>query len=75
MMQGKIEQAILHYSEALRIKPDDAEIHNRLGLALVSQGQFDNAVIHFQKAVNLKADFIAARNNLYKAQNDMKHIN
>jgi tetratricopeptide (TPR) repeat protein len=75
MMQGKIELAILHYSEALRIKPDDAEIHNRLGLALVSQGQFDNAVIHFQKAVNLKADFIAARNNLYKAQNDMKHIN
>jgi len=75
MMQGKIEQAILHYSEALRMKPDDAEIHNRLGLALVSQGQFDNAIVHFQKAVNLKADFMAARINLYKAQNDMKHIN
>jgi Tfp pilus assembly protein PilF len=74
MMQGKIEQAIMHYSEALRIKPDDAEIHNRLGLALVSQEQFDNAIIHFQKAVNLKADFIAAKHNLYKAQNDMKHI-
>jgi Flp pilus assembly protein TadD len=56
------------------MKPDDAEIHNRLGLALVSQEQFDNAVIHFQKAVNLKADFMAAKNNLYKAQNDMKHI-
>jgi tetratricopeptide (TPR) repeat protein len=75
MMQGKIEQAILHYSDALRMKPDDAEIHNRLGLALVSQGQFANAVIHFQKAVNLKADFIAAQRNLYKARNDMKHIN
>ncbi len=75
MMQGKIEQAIMHYSEALRIKPDDAEIHNRLGLALVSKGQFGDAVIHFQKAVNLKADFIAAQSNLYKAQNDMKHVN
>jgi tetratricopeptide (TPR) repeat protein len=74
MMQGKIEQAILHYSEALRMKPDDAEVHNRLGLALVSQGQFDNAVIHFQKAVNLKADFIAAQNNLYRAQNDLTRI-
>jgi tetratricopeptide (TPR) repeat protein len=74
MMQGKIEQAILHYSEALRMKPDDAEIHNRLGLALVRQGQFDNAVIHFQKAVNLKADFIAAKNNLYKAQSNLTRI-
>jgi len=74
MIQGKFEQAIMHYSEALRIKPDDAEVHNRLGLALVSQGQFDNAIIHFQKAVNLKTGYVAAQNNLHKAQNDMKHI-
>jgi hypothetical protein len=45
-----------------------------MGLALVSQGQFDNAIIHFRKAVNLKTDFVAAQNNLIKAQNDMKHI-
>jgi Tfp pilus assembly protein PilF len=74
MIQGKIKQAIMHYSEALRITPDDAEVHNRMGLALVSQGQFDNAIIHFRKAVNLKTDFVAAQNNLIKAQNDMKHI-
>jgi Flp pilus assembly protein TadD len=73
-MQGKIDQAIRHYSEALRLKPDDAGLHNRIGLAWVRQGQLDQAIVHFQKAVNLKADFAAARDNLLKAQNDMEHM-
>ena len=37
--QRRLEEAVAHYSAALRIKPDFAEAHNNLGLALAEQGQ------------------------------------
>ena len=30
--QGKVDEAIAHYNEALRIVPDEVPIHNNLGL-------------------------------------------
>ena len=42
--QGKLDEAIAEYREAIRLKPDDAEAHNNLGIALHDQGKLDEAI-------------------------------
>jgi protein O-mannosyl-transferase len=62
--QGKIEEAIAHYAEALRIKSDRVETHNCLGVALAFQGRYQEAITHFKEALRIKPDDAAAHNNL-----------
>ena len=52
--QGRIDEAICQFQEALRLKPDDANAHYNLGAALGAKGQFDEAIIQFQTAIRLK---------------------
>jgi len=54
--QGRLDEAIKHYSEALRIKPILVEAHNSLGSLLVSQGKFDEAISHFSEALQFDPD-------------------
>jgi protein O-GlcNAc transferase len=51
----------------LQIRPNFAEAHNNLGVALRAQGQLDAAVASYRKAVELKPDFTEAHNNLGSA--------
>ena len=41
--QGKLEEAIASYQQALRLKPDFAEAHNNLGNVLQRQGKLDGS--------------------------------
>ena len=43
---GRLEEAIAHYREALRIKPDYGLAHNNLGVALAKQGKTEEAMAH-----------------------------
>ena len=61
---GKIDEAIAHDREALRIKPDYAEAHNNLGGALLERRRPAEAVIHLLKAVQLSPRYVTAHNNL-----------
>jgi tetratricopeptide (TPR) repeat protein len=61
---GRTGEAIPHYAEALRIKPDFAEAHNNLGAALADRGRMDEAIDHYSEAVRLLPDYVEARNNL-----------
>ena len=61
---GKIEEAIAHYQQALRINPDFVEAHYNLGLALVQQGRLQEAISHWEQALRLKPDFAEAHYNL-----------
>ena len=65
---GQVDEAIAHYQKALEIKPDYAEAHNNLGLALAGCGRVDEAIICFQKALEIKPDYAEARRNLDAAQ-------
>jgi len=49
--EGKFEQAVSHYEEALRINPDFTPGHNNLALALVELGRFEEAISHYQTAL------------------------
>ena len=61
---GQIDEAMAHYQKALEIKPDYAEAHNNLGIALAGRGRIDEAIAHYQKALEIKPDYAEAHNNL-----------
>src|SRR5262249_45171505 len=65
--QGHIDEAILHYRQAIHIRPDYAEVHNNLGNALSKKGQLDAAIGQLQEAIRLKPDGAEAYNNLGSA--------
>jgi len=53
---GRRAEAIALFDEALRIAPDDADVHRNLGLILWQEGRHEEAVQHLEKAVALKPD-------------------
>jgi tetratricopeptide (TPR) repeat protein len=48
----------------LQIKPDFAEAHTNLGVALSIQGKYDTAAKHFLEALRLMPDFGEVHGNL-----------
>ena len=68
--QGKLDEAVACYRRALELKPDFAEAHNNLGVALKDQGKLDEAVACYRRALELKPDFAEAHNNLGNALKD-----
>jgi tetratricopeptide (TPR) repeat protein len=62
--QGKIDEAITQYTDALRIKPDFAEAHLNLGTALAAQGRIDEAMAQYSEALRIKPDFPGAHINM-----------
>ncbi len=64
MRQGKLDEAIDHYQEALRLKPDYTEACYDLGVAFDQKGQMDEAIRYYQQAIRLKPDHANAHNNL-----------
>ncbi|MFC1516736.1 tetratricopeptide repeat protein [Thermodesulfobacteriota bacterium] len=62
--QGRTEEAIEHYLQALRIKPDYGKAHNNLGLAFYEQGRTEEAIEHYLKVLQIRPDSAEAINNL-----------
>jgi tetratricopeptide (TPR) repeat protein len=65
--KGQIDEAIPHYQEALRLRPDLPDAYNNLGTALADKGQTDEAIRQFQEALRVKPDNLPALNNLGNA--------
>ncbi|MGD8381071.1 MAG: tetratricopeptide repeat protein [Syntrophobacterales bacterium] len=61
---GRLNEAISHYSEALRLKPGAFEVHNNLANALAAQGSVNEAIQHYFEALRLEPDYDKAHNNL-----------
>ncbi len=61
--QGKVNEAITQYVEALRLQPASAEAHNNLGLALAAQGRIGEAVAHYTQALRLDPSSAEAHSN------------
>src|SRR5499427_2583512 len=64
MGQGKFDEAVAAYRQAISIKPDFAEAHSNLGNALSGQGKLDEAVAAYRRAIGIKPDFAKAHSNL-----------
>jgi Flp pilus assembly protein TadD len=66
--QGKFDEAVLQFAEALRINPGYAEAHSDLGVTLSRQGQLDEAVRQFVEALRIEPGFAQASSNLKLVQ-------
>ncbi len=67
------ERAVVHYTEALELKPDFAEAYNNRGSVYTDAGDFDRAIQDYHKVIELKPDYVSAYNNLgiaYSRQNE-----
>jgi Flp pilus assembly protein TadD len=51
--QGRMEEAIAHFQNALRIKSDEASVHSALGVALLETGRPEESLAHLQTALAL----------------------
>ena len=49
---------------AISLRPDFAEAHSNLGVALAAQGLWDEAAEQYQRAMSLKPDLIDVYRNL-----------
>ncbi len=68
---GRIQEAIGHYEQALRISPDYPEAHNDLGIALAQAGRIPEAIEHWEHALRVRPDFADAHFNLGLALEEM----
>ena len=58
------ERAIVHYTEAVELKPDFPEGYNNRGSVYADAGDFDRAIRDHNTAIKLKPDYASAYNNL-----------
>jgi tetratricopeptide (TPR) repeat protein len=65
--QGELDEATVHFEQALGIEPDFAEAHYNMGNVLVQQGRLSEAIGSFRKALEIQPDFAEAHNNLGNA--------
>jgi tetratricopeptide (TPR) repeat protein len=64
MRRGRVNEAIEHSEAALRIRPNDADAQNNLGLALLQIGEVNRAVAHFEKTLEINPGHMNAEVNL-----------
>jgi len=61
---GRVQEAIGHFEQALRIKPDSAEAHYNLGNALGQAGRVQEAIGHYEQALRIRPDYAEAHYNM-----------
>jgi tetratricopeptide (TPR) repeat protein len=74
--QGRVEPAVAHYAEALRLKPSDPRMHFNLGALLQQEGRIDEALSHYAEALRLRPDDPQIYNNralIWAAAPNSKH--
>jgi tetratricopeptide (TPR) repeat protein len=54
---GRMQEAIRHYKQALRLNPDFADAHVNLGDALRKTGRIEEAIGQYEEAMRIKPDF------------------
>ena len=62
--EGRTEEAIVHFRQAVRLNPDNAWAHNNWGIALGNVWRFDEAIVHFEAALRIKPNYPEAQQNL-----------
>jgi tetratricopeptide (TPR) repeat protein len=61
---GRVDEAIVRYSDAIRLDPGYADAYNNRGFAYASRGSADAAIADFSAAVRARPSFEQARFNL-----------
>jgi tetratricopeptide (TPR) repeat protein len=62
--EGRVGEALSHYSRALQLNASHPEIHNNLANILVKLGKFHEAETHYLRALQIEPEYVKAHNNL-----------
>lgn len=71
---GRVSEALVHYDQALAIRPDYSEAHDNVGVILENRGDLNQALERFRLAVRFNPANAYAHNNLghvLSAQGDL----
>jgi len=66
--QGRYDEALVHYQQALAHQDDYAPAYLNMGTALRAQGRVDEAIAAYQRALDLRPEYPDARFNLANAE-------
>jgi len=69
LSRQRVDDAVAHGREAVRLRPADAGAHATLGSALSAQGQLDEAIVQFREALRLDPGEQEAQSGLVSALN------
>ncbi len=67
MGRGEVAEAITHFAEANRIRPNEPTVNNAFGAALLAAGRTEESVPYLTAALNARPDYFDARYNLGNA--------
>ena len=67
MGRAEVMEAITHFEEANRIRPNQPTVNNAFGAALLAAGRTEESVPHLTAALNARPDYFDARYNLGNA--------
>jgi len=63
--KGRLDDAMMHYSKALRINPANAaDVHNNLGAAYLVNNRIKEAIIQFNLALQINSGHVDALRNI-----------
>lgn len=62
--QGQTDQAIAHYSEAIRANPTYTKARLNLGRVYAQQGKYSDAIAQYTEALRIEPNYADAHNNL-----------
>lgn len=72
-LDGDLEAAIASYDQALKIKPDLAEVWNNRGVALTRLQRYHEAIVSYESAIQLRYHYADAWNNRGVALGKLNH--
>jgi tetratricopeptide (TPR) repeat protein len=73
MAQGRIDEALAHYAEAVQLDPRCLNAQNNLGSALLTQGKVAEAVRTYRAAILALPEAASLRHNLAAALRRLGH--
>jgi tetratricopeptide (TPR) repeat protein len=62
--RGRLDEALSHCQEALKIRPRNADAHDTLGLALLRKERVNEAIAHWKESLKLRPDGVNAKAHL-----------
>jgi protein O-mannosyl-transferase len=63
-LKGRLQEAMYHDTECLKIRPNHCEALNSLGLVLMDSGRFDDALSCFEKATKISPNLFPSFVNM-----------
>lgn len=69
-----LQEATFHFAESCRLKPENPESHNNLGLGYVSMGRMDEGIAEYRRAIEIRNWEPSMHTNLGNALGQMKRF-